>query len=70
MEEMNQDELQTTPDNLTIKPKSHRGFRYICNRNYKRGTDLGMTHLIHNKDIFRTPLGGFLNHSDEPNCQE
>ena len=27
-----------------------------------------MTHLIHNKDIFRTPLGGFLNHSNEPNC--
>ena len=28
-----------------------------------------MTHLLHNKDIFRTPLGGFLNHSDEPNCK-
>ena len=28
-----------------------------------------MTHLLHNNDLFRTPLGGFLNHSDEPNCK-
>jgi SET domain-containing protein len=28
-----------------------------------------MTHLLHNNDLFRTPLGGFLNRSDEPNCK-
>ena len=31
-------------------------------------TDLGMTHLELGKLILRTPLGGFLNHSDTPNC--
>ena len=32
------------------------------------GTDFGMTHLELGKLILRTPLGGFLNHSDTPNC--
>ena len=31
-------------------------------------TDLGMSHLELGKLILRTPLGGFLNHSDTPNC--
>ena len=31
-------------------------------------TDLGMTHLELGKIIIRTPLEGFLNHSDTPNC--
>jgi len=31
-------------------------------------TDLGMTHLELGKLILRTPLGGFLNHSNTPNC--
>ena len=41
----------------------------------KAFTNLGMTHIILNHDpkenddeIIRTPLGGFVNHSDEPNC--
>ena len=29
---------------------------------------LGMSHLIINDVIFRTPLGGFIYHSDTPNC--
>ena len=31
-------------------------------------TDLGMTHLELGKLILRTPLGGFMNHSNTPNC--
>tara|TARA_R100001244_G_scaffold77940_1_gene61607 strand:+ start:1085 stop:1453 length:369 start_codon:yes stop_codon:yes gene_type:complete len=31
-------------------------------------TDLGMSHLELGKLILRTPLGGFINHSDTPNC--
>ena len=30
--------------------------------------DLGMTHIVVGGDLIRTPLGGFINHSDEPNC--
>ena len=57
------------PDNLTIKPSYIEGLGVFATETIRAGTDLGMTHLLHNKDIFRTPLGGFLNHSDEPNCK-
>ena len=56
------------PDNLTIKPSNIEGLGVFATETIKEGTDLGITHLIHNDDIFRTPLGGFLNHSDKPNC--
>ena len=56
------------PDSLTIKSSHIEGLGIFATETIREGTDLGMTHLIHNDDIFRTPLGGFLNHSDEPNC--
>jgi len=31
-------------------------------------TNFGMTHLQFGENLIRTPLGGFLNHSDKPNC--
>ncbi len=38
------------------------------------GAELGMSHLIldhiHHEEIVRTPLGGFINHSDTPNCEK
>ena len=35
-----------------------------------RTTNLGMTHLQLGKNLIRTPLGGFLNHNDDPNCEK
>ena len=34
------------------------------------GAELGMSHLIIDEEIIRTPLGGFINHSDTPNCEK
>jgi len=34
----------------------------------ERGRNLGICHLEIGKKLFRTPLGGFINHSDDPNC--
>ena len=34
----------------------------------KRGRDLGVCHIQVGKELYRTPLGGFINHSDDPNC--
>ena len=31
---------------------------------------LGMSHIIIDDVIYRTPLGGFINHSDDPNCMK
>ena len=33
-------------------------------------TKFGMTHLQFGANLVRTPLGGFLNHSDDPNCEK
>ncbi len=33
-----------------------------------RGQNLGISHIQIGKELFRTPLGGFINHSDEANC--
>ena len=32
------------------------------------GHDFGISHLKINDQLFRTPLGGFINHSETPNC--
>ena len=34
------------------------------------GTDLGMSHIMVDEEIYRTPLGGFINHSENPNCEK
>ena len=34
----------------------------------ERGSNLGISHIQIGKELFRTPLGGFINHSDDPNC--
>ena len=35
-----------------------------------KGTNFGMTHLQVSESLVRTPLGGFLNHSEDPNCEK
>ena len=34
----------------------------------KIGHDFGISHLKINDQLIRTPLGGFINHSETPNC--
>ena len=33
-------------------------------------TNFGMSHIQISDTIIRTPLGGFINHSDNPNCEK
>ena len=35
-----------------------------------KGTNFGMSHIQVSSTIIRTPLGGFVNHSDDPNCEK
>ena len=35
-----------------------------------QGKNFGMTHVEISDTLVRTPLGGFINHSDEPNCEK
>ena len=56
------------PDSLVIQSSSIEGQGLFAKENIPEQTDLGMTHLELGKLILRTPLGGFINHSDTPNC--
>ena len=40
----------------------------FAKENLKIDHDLGISHLKINDQLIRTPLGGFINHSDIPNC--
>ena len=58
------------PSYLTIKKSSIHELGLFALENIALGTNLGMSHIKFNGTIFRTPLGGFINHSDEPNCKK
>ena len=55
------------PDSLTIKTSQVNGLGLFAIKGIAQGTNLGMTHLKFNGTLLRTPLGGFINHSDDAN---
>ena len=58
------------PDELEISCSPIQGMGIFAKKTIPIATNLGMTHLQFEKNLIRTPLGGFLNHKDTPNCQK
>jgi len=58
------------PESVTIKPSGINGLGLFADQDIKQATNLGMTHLKVGDTIIRTPLGGFINHSNTPNCEK
>jgi hypothetical protein len=56
------------PESLTIKTSKVNGLGLFADQDIKARTNLGMSHMKIGETIFRTPLGGFINHANEPNC--
>ena len=56
------------PESLTIKQSSINGLGLFADQKIMRGTNFGMSHIKLKDTIIRTPLGGFINHANEPNC--
>ena len=56
------------PNYLTIKTSKVNGLGLFALENIALGTNMGMSHLKIGDNIFRTPLGGFVNHANEANC--
>ena len=56
------------PESVTIKPSGIHDLGLFAAQDIKKATNLGMTHFKVGDTIFRTPLGGFINHSNTPNC--
>ena len=58
------------PDNLRLGFSDIHDIGLFAKQNIKVGTNFGMTHIQISDTLIRTPLGGFINHSDDPNCEK
>ena len=58
------------PDCLTIKESEIEGLGLFATEDISQWTLLGITHFLSNGILQRTPLGGFYNFSDTPNCEK
>ena len=56
------------PESLTIKASKVNGLGLFADQDINQATNLGLTHIKLADQIIRTPLGGFINHANEPNC--
>ena len=60
------------PEFLTIYNSSIHGLGLFATQTIEKDTIIGITHLKDSRfedGYIRTPLGGFFNHSDDPNCE-
>tara|TARA_B100000579_G_C22006261_1_gene477419 strand:- start:77 stop:394 length:318 start_codon:yes stop_codon:yes gene_type:complete len=60
------------PDNLAVRPSKIHGTGLIATRDIPAHHEFGITHVKDDRfedGYIRTPLGGFFNHSDNPNCE-
>lgn len=60
------------PNVLTIKSSEIDGLGLFATENIEKGTLLGTTHVYDDRfedGLIRTPLGGFFNHSENPNIE-
>ena len=60
------------PENLTIQKSEVHGLGLFALEKILKETDLGVSHIFHvdfEDEYIRTPLGGFINYSETPNCE-
>tara|TARA_R110000824_G_scaffold380863_1_gene573397 strand:- start:61 stop:393 length:333 start_codon:yes stop_codon:yes gene_type:complete len=60
------------PNSLTIKKSKIHGLGLFAEKDIPRETNLGLTHTQYTtfpQGWLRTPLGGFYNHAEKPNCK-
>ena len=60
------------PDSLTIKKSPIEGLGLYATKDINSNAFIGITHILDERfenNYLRTPLGGFYNHSDNPNVQ-
>ena len=59
------------PKSVAIKDSPIHGQGLYATEDISNGVDLGISHIFavgFSDNYVRTPLGGFINHSDTPNC--
>ena len=58
------------PSCLSIEPSEIHGLGLVAIDDIEENTNLGVIHFFTGIEIIRTPLGGFGNHSETPNCRK
>ena len=58
------------PPNLRLGFSKIHDIGLFAKEKIEKGANLGRSHIKLGSEIIRTPLGGFLNHSDNPNCHK
>ena len=58
------------PDCLTIKSSNIEGLGLFATTDIEKNTVLGVSHILYQKEYIRTPLGGFVNHSEDSNLKK
>ena len=68
---LTENQYQPLPNCLTIKESEIHGNGFFALSDIPVGTDLGESHYrcSESSEIKRTPLGGFINHSEDSNCK-
>ena len=56
------------PPELHVKDSPVAGQGLFAKEDIDAMMYLGISHVVVDEDIMRTPLGGFVNHSEDPNC--
>ena len=60
------------PKEVTIKESPIDGLGLFTTKDIEEGHKFGVSHVVDFRfktGYIRTPLGGFINHSEEPNCE-
>ena len=60
------------PEYLSIGPSGIHGAGIFAKEDIPKGVEMGISHIYDpnfQHDYIRTPLGGFMNHSESPNCE-
>jgi len=57
-------------DSLSIGKSSIHGYGIFAIKDIPKNTKLGLSHIRVDDLMVRTPLGGFYNHSNNPNCEK
>ena len=60
------------PSNLIIGPSAIDGSGLFATEDIAAHTELGISHVVDDRfenGYIRTPLGGFVNHTQNPNCE-
>ena len=70
--EKNKEPYNPLPEYLTIGPSNIHGAGILAKEDIPGEVVMGISHVYDpnfQHDWIRTPLGGFINHSENPNCK-